>query len=313
MRGIHDGQGGNRQHLGVGDHTCAAWSDGTAWCWRRNGSGQLGNWEERSKAQTTPVPVTGLACVEGVGAGNSTACAWRRDGKALCWGDNLFGSLGSGTIGGPTPTEVTGLDTVVFLSTMGFGGGALLDGGTITRWGGLADQGENSALPLLVEMPPARQLTVGYLHTCATVDGSVWCWGKNWYGGLGDGTTDDRYTPAPVAGIQNAVGLALGYGFSCALIEGGTAKCWGANDFGQLLVEVTSRSTEKKDRGVKLEDYLQIEALEEYLIVSHSRRELELWSRAADGWSRSLVTNGSLELRSGATIDVDSLYADLPD
>ena len=81
----------------------------------------------------------------------------------------------------------------------------------------------------------------------------------------------------------------------------------------RLLVEVTSKSTEKKDRGVKLEDYLQIEALEEYLIVSHSRHELELWSRAADGWTRSLATNGSVELRSGATIDVERLYADLPD
>ncbi|MEJ7729155.1 MAG: Uma2 family endonuclease [Polyangiaceae bacterium] len=81
----------------------------------------------------------------------------------------------------------------------------------------------------------------------------------------------------------------------------------------RLLVEVTSKSTEKKDRGVKLEDYLQIEALEEYLLVSHSRQELELWSRSADGWTRSLATSGSVELRSGATIDVDRLYADLPD
>jgi Uma2 family endonuclease len=81
----------------------------------------------------------------------------------------------------------------------------------------------------------------------------------------------------------------------------------------RLLVEVTSKSTEKKDRGVKLEDYLEIETLEEYLIVSHSRRELELWTRGTGGWSRTLVTSGSVGLRSGATIDVDRLYTDLPD
>lgn len=55
-----------------------------------------------------------------------------------------------------------------------------------------------------------------------------------------------------------------------------------------LLVEVTSKSTEKKDRGVKLEDYLQIPTLQQYLIVSHLRRELELWTRGDEGWTRQL-------------------------
>jgi Uma2 family endonuclease len=80
----------------------------------------------------------------------------------------------------------------------------------------------------------------------------------------------------------------------------------------RLLVEVTSKSTERKDRGVKLEDYLQIPALEEYLLVSHERRELELWSRGADGWTRRLVTEGVLRLRSGAILDVERLYDSLP-
>jgi len=79
-----------------------------------------------------------------------------------------------------------------------------------------------------------------------------------------------------------------------------------------LLVEVTSKSTEKKDRGVKLEDYLQVSTLDEYLIVSHQRSELELWSRGPDGWTRRLVTEGALALKSGAVIDVDRLYAGLP-
>jgi Uma2 family endonuclease len=81
----------------------------------------------------------------------------------------------------------------------------------------------------------------------------------------------------------------------------------------RLLVEVTSKSTEKKDRGVKLDDYLQIPDLEEYLIVSHERRELELWSRGGGGWSRKLVTEGTLTLRGGALLDVERLYAALPD
>jgi Uma2 family endonuclease len=80
-----------------------------------------------------------------------------------------------------------------------------------------------------------------------------------------------------------------------------------------LLVEVTSKTTEKKDRGVKLEDYLAVKTLDEYLIVSHQRIELELWTRGPKGWTRRLVTEGTVQLKMGAIIDVDHLYADLPD
>jgi Uma2 family endonuclease len=80
----------------------------------------------------------------------------------------------------------------------------------------------------------------------------------------------------------------------------------------RLIVEVTSKSTEKKDRGVKLEDYLEVRALDEYLIVSHERRELELWTRTPGGWTRRLAIDGALQLQGGAVIDVDRLYDALP-
>lgn len=79
-----------------------------------------------------------------------------------------------------------------------------------------------------------------------------------------------------------------------------------------LLVEVTSKTTEKKDRGVKLDDYLQIATLDEYVIVSHERRELEIWTRAGKSWTRKLASQGAVTLRCGATIDVDALYDALP-
>jgi Uma2 family endonuclease len=79
-----------------------------------------------------------------------------------------------------------------------------------------------------------------------------------------------------------------------------------------LLVEVTSKTTEKKDRGVKLEDYLQIQALEEYLIVSHERSELELWTRGGTAWTRRLAVDGTLRLKCGALLEIDRLYDGLP-
>jgi Uma2 family endonuclease len=80
-----------------------------------------------------------------------------------------------------------------------------------------------------------------------------------------------------------------------------------------LVVEVTSKTTEKKDRGVKLEDYLQITTLQEYVIVEHARREVEVWSRGPDGWTRRLATERTVKLACGATLDVDRIYDALPD
>lgn len=79
-----------------------------------------------------------------------------------------------------------------------------------------------------------------------------------------------------------------------------------------VLVEVTSKSTEKNDRGVKLQDYLQIETLEEYVIVSHERRELEVWTKGTEGWTRKLTTDGTMRLSTGAELDVSRLYDGLP-
>ena len=79
----------------------------------------------------------------------------------------------------------------------------------------------------------------------------------------------------------------------------------------RLIAEVTSPNTEKRDRGVKLDDYRLLSSLREYLIVSHVRQEVEIWMRAdADmPWSRRVVTTGQVaELGIGVVIDVDDLY-----
>lgn len=81
----------------------------------------------------------------------------------------------------------------------------------------------------------------------------------------------------------------------------------------RAIVEVTSPNTEKRDRGVKLDDYRVLSSLRQYVIVSHVRREVEIWSRdGADGeWSRRVVTAGeAIELEIGVTLTVDELYRD---
>jgi Uma2 family endonuclease len=79
----------------------------------------------------------------------------------------------------------------------------------------------------------------------------------------------------------------------------------------RLIVEVTSPNTEKRDRGIKLDDYRLLPSIREYLIVSHVRHEVEIWSRGgADGeWTRSgLTAGGSVELELGVSFAVDDLY-----
>jgi alpha-tubulin suppressor-like RCC1 family protein len=67
------------------------------------------------------------------------------------------------------------------------------------------------------------------------VSGGVECWGFNANGAVGDGTITTRYTPVNVRGLtQNVTQIAVGQNFACALINDGSAKCWGFNYFGQL-------------------------------------------------------------------------------
>jgi alpha-tubulin suppressor-like RCC1 family protein len=78
-------------------------------------------------------------------------------------------------------------------------------------------------------------VTAGGVHTCAlTRDGTAWCWGRNTYGQLGDGTTDDRMRPTLVAGERRFTGIAANGAHTCATAVGGGDFCWGLNLDGQL-------------------------------------------------------------------------------
>jgi len=78
-----------------------------------------------------------------------------------------------------------------------------------------------------------------------------------------------------------------------------------------LIVEVTSRNTEKRDRGIKLDEYRTILTLREYVIVSHVRQEVEVWSRASAEveWQRRVLTSGETAVvHQGVSVAVDDLY-----
>jgi Uma2 family endonuclease len=81
-----------------------------------------------------------------------------------------------------------------------------------------------------------------------------------------------------------------------------------------LIVEVLSPSTEQDDRGDKWRDYQLISSLREYVLVSQGERRVERFRRlSTGGWEYIEVTEGSPELSTGATLDLATLYAELPD
>jgi len=81
----------------------------------------------------------------------------------------------------------------------------------------------------------AKQISAAEAHACALIsDGTVSCWGSNYFGQLGNGTTDDSNRPVPVSGVSGATRVAVGGDFSCALLKTGLVKCWGSNEFNQL-------------------------------------------------------------------------------
>src|SRR5205085_2600639 len=80
-------------------------------------------------------------------------------------------------------------------------------------------------------------VATGRSHSCAVkVDGTAWCWGNNSYGRLGNGKSTNSAVPVQVSGIAGVLALATNAlaNHSCAVLSGGTAKCWGYNNYGEL-------------------------------------------------------------------------------
>ncbi len=95
---------------------------------------------------------------------------------------------------------------------------------------------ENVCVP---EQPPApacsTAIAAGQEHACAlrADDGTVWCWGRNESGQIGDGSTTDRPLPVQAMGVTGATALSAGTSHTCAIVAG-SVMCWGHNDSGQL-------------------------------------------------------------------------------
>jgi alpha-tubulin suppressor-like RCC1 family protein len=189
--------------------------------------------------------------------GDEHGCARRSDGRVLCWGDNARGQLGQAdlTTNATSPELVPGIEGARQIAAGSAHSCALLDvPGQVMCWGrndnGQLGHGEVSDAPipqpdLVPELDDAVEVIAGGNHTCARrSDGSVACWGYNYLGALGNGSTRPTRSTSlqEVIGIEDAVQLAAGQHFTCALRANGTVSCWGDNGHGQLGDGTTSGS-----------------------------------------------------------------------
>lgn len=225
-------------------HACAILDTGAVKCWGHNLRGQLG--DGRRTDRRTPVTVRNLGTTAAaVRAAHHQTCVLTKAGGVKCWGLNSYGQLGDGTLTSrSTPVGVVGLSRGVAALTTGTShtcavtaagaakcwganqSGSLGDGTTTSRRTPVAVVGLGSGVAAIA----------GGWHTCArTTAGAVKCWGPNGDNELGDGTTTDRLTPVAVIGLGSGVtAITTGMAHSCARLQTGALRCWGANWQGQL-------------------------------------------------------------------------------
>ncbi len=185
--------------LGSGrDHTCAIKADHTLWCWGSGDAGRLGDNKGTGELEPAPVQVlqvtnAPLTDVVAVTAGDCYTCALDGSAKAWCWGCNVNGQLGDGTL-----TNAQGAVPVRF-----------------------------SAL----QTSGVAEISAGPTQACArTRANEAWCWGDNRHGQVGDGTSDIFALTAPTRVITFGVAsISAGADHSCATMLDGTTLCWGSS------------------------------------------------------------------------------------
>lgn len=180
-----------------GNHACAIRTGGAVWCWGDNAQGQVGNNLATDATSAVRVidandqPLTGITMVR---AHRYNTCALGAGGAVWCWGRNTDGQVGDGT----------------------------------------TSAGVRRATPVLIAPAGAAftgavEISVNDQSACARKqDNSVWCWGRNTAGAVGDGTTMPRPNPALVTGGDTATMIDGGVlERSCMVRSDNTVACWG--------------------------------------------------------------------------------------
>ncbi len=229
---------------GGNSHGLAMGADGRVWAWGANASGQLG--DTTIVNRMAPVPVDGIREASSVAGGGDHCLALKSDGSLIwAWGLNTSGQLGDGTTTDRlAPIQVTvSAGRVTAIAAGASHSLALKEDGTVWAWGsnakGQLGNGTNtdalSPVQVIGLTGKITAVAAGVAHSLALRDdGTVWAWGLNFEGELGNGTTTNSSRPVQVLGLVNVIKVVSGHFHNLALKSDGTAFGWGDNLYGQI-------------------------------------------------------------------------------
>ncbi|MBI4510566.1 MAG: hypothetical protein HY698_13115 [Deltaproteobacteria bacterium] len=249
-----------------GNHACAIDVEGQAWCWGRNNSGQLGLGLETSDADPPVSPQkvgdandwTSISAGDGCNYENNCSsdshhtCGIRGRSTLWCWGVFSHGEETKTHVHGE-PQQVDADTDWVDVQAGHDMRCALRADGSVWCWGSFGrdrdrDVGSTDVarVPILVESSVAFEaLSLSSKHACAIarIDHSLWCWGDNRKGQLGDGSSLQRKEATQIGVDKDWSSVAAGTWHACGLRKDGTLWCWGSNNDGQLGIESETRKT----------------------------------------------------------------------
>ncbi|MDD2761071.1 MAG: hypothetical protein PHH11_12355 [Methylomonas sp.] len=271
-------------------HTLALKSDGTVWAWGDNSSGQLGDGTTTSSA--TPVQVPGLNFVSRIFACGGASYVVTMDGMVMAWGNNTYGQLGDGTTASSSsPKIIDALYGAVSVSGAGERTFMVRNDGTVWAWGrhssiyGNIGDGAGSNRPVPVQIPgltDAISVAADLYHAVVLKsDGTVWAWGDNFHGSLGNSSTNVALTPVQAA-INNVSAVAAVNGATLALQNNGSVWAWGKNTHG-VIGDGTTTDRFAPVQVVGLDNVAAISGLLEHILVMKNDGTLWAWGENYSG------------------------------
>lgn len=212
--------------VSIGDgHACIIKTGGQLFCWGRNDYGSVGDGTSVDRTAPVPVVVQGVT-FSSVATSHLLTCALSTQGAAYCWGRNSFGQVGNAK-----SDQFAGVLSPTVVTGLGSG---------------------------------VVRIVTGTSHACALKsDGSVWCWGLDETGQIGNPTSPDScpWTPSPyrcaktpqkvaALGSLQAIEIAAGENHTCARGSDRTLWCWGNGSWGQIGTGSTPAKTLPTQIGV---------------------------------------------------------------
>jgi alpha-tubulin suppressor-like RCC1 family protein len=211
-------------------HSVALRRDGSVYTWGHNSQGAMGTGTDR---QATPDRVD-LKDVRTVSSSSYHALALRQDGSVWWWGHQPIGDHGIH----PTPEKVEGISDAVAVAAGGAHSLVVRQDGTVWAWGdnfrgqlgnGTRDSGQTT--PAQVPgLSDVVAVAAGWEHSLALkLDGTVWAWGSNHFGQLGNVALEDSPLPVQVQGLQGVSSISARLDLSAAVKSDGTVWQWGSD------------------------------------------------------------------------------------